>query len=236
MIRQITNITEVLLAMSGIIVRRLTFWRGLSILLSAVLYLNLLRWNSVELAIWYFIAATLIHYVLLFGVFAGSGGGWRKTLIDKYGEEQGYLIYEAWMAFVFFHNGTSTGYICSVASPSWLSLGLSNVSEYVLIGSGIVLSMIGLPVKVWSTLIVGIDTYYYKDLFLRRPVAEFKVAGPYKILKNPMYGVGHFYGYGTALLAGSAIGILAVAFNQCLVWSFYFLVERPHVREVYGQH
>jgi hypothetical protein len=78
MIRQITNITEVLLAMSGIIVRRLTFWRGLSILLSAVLYLNLLRWNSVELAIWYFIAATLIHYVLYLVFLPGREAAGEK--------------------------------------------------------------------------------------------------------------------------------------------------------------
>lgn len=231
MVQSVKNIIEVLLAMSGVIVRRLTIWRTIGIGLSATFYLWLMQMNSVELAIWYFIAATIIHYVLLFGVFARSGG-WQKILVARYGEEEGYRIYEAWMAFVFFHNGASTGYICSASA----SAGLGFLPEYVLMGTGVIMSLIGLPVKVWSALVVGIDTYYYKDLFLRRPVAEFKVAGPYKVLKNPMYGVGHFYGYGTALLAGSALGVAAVAFNQCLIWSFYFLVERPHVQEVYGQH
>jgi protein-S-isoprenylcysteine O-methyltransferase Ste14 len=88
---------------------------------------------------------------------------------------------------------------------------------------------------VWATDIVGIDTYYYRDLFLRRPVGEFRVAGPYKVFRNPMYGVGHLHGYGSALVSASLLGLVLVAINQTCVWMFYWTVEKPHIEAVYGK-
>jgi protein-S-isoprenylcysteine O-methyltransferase Ste14 len=232
---------EIVLAMSGIIVRRLTVLRIVSILGSfAFYYAVLLRNASLSWALWYFAFATVIHYVLLFGIFARNKESWSQLLIRRYGEERGFLIYEALMAFVFCHNGLSTGFVCTATANTGLEfipalLPLTTTQQaYVLPTIGICCSLIGFPVKIWATRVVGIDTYYYKDLFLRRPVAEFKVAGPYKWLDNPMYGVGHLHGYGVALISGSLVGVLAVAFNQLCIWSFYFLIEKPHIIEVYG--
>jgi hypothetical protein len=48
-----------------------------------------------------------------------------------------------------------------------------------------------------------------------------------------MYGVGHLHGYGSALLAGSLMGLVMVALNQACVWLFYWTIERPFVAEMY---
>lgn len=225
-------IGEILLAMSGIVIRRMTVLRGISIMASMLLYWYCLQQNSFLLAVWYFTLATLIHYVLLFGMFSGST--WSTFLISRYGEERGFRIYEAWMAFVFFHNGASTSLMVSASAGQGLQEILQILPSWTFSAFGILLSLIGLPVKVWATMVVGIDTYYYRDLFLRRFVSDFKVQGPYKIFANPMYGVGHLHGYGTAILAASLPAIVIVAINQACVWLFYLTVEKPHVERIFG--
>jgi protein-S-isoprenylcysteine O-methyltransferase Ste14 len=232
-LRTIAHILEIILAMSGVVVRRMTILRGLSILASMVVYAFCLWLNSFTLAVWYFACATLVHYVLLFGMFSGST--WSKWLIAQFGEERGFRIYEAWMAFVFFHNGASTSLVCSASGGQNLAFSLAFAPMWALQASGIALSCVGLPIKVWATATVGIDTYYYRDLFLRRSLGEFKVAGPYKFFANPMYGVGHLHGYGTALVAASLPGLVIVALNQALVWLFYLTVEKPHVEKVFQE-
>lgn len=229
-VRRLGSIVEILLAMSGIVLRRMTFARGASILLSLALYLYLTLLNSLTIALWYFAAATLIHYVLLFGMFAPNG--WSQRFIARFGEEEGFGRYEALMAFVFFHNGASIALACTASAGALYAFAPS----YALTIGGFLLSSIGLPTKVWATYIVGIDTYYYRDLFLRRPVGEFRVAGPYKVFRNPMYGVGHLHGYGSALVASSLLGLVLVAINQACVWIFYWTTEKPHINAVYGEH
>jgi hypothetical protein len=225
----IAHIIEIVLAMSGVVVRRMTVLRGASILASLAVYVYCLHLNSFTLAVWYFACATLIHYVLLFGMFSGST--WSKWLIARFGEERGFRIYEAWMAFVFFHNGASTSLVCSASATS----DMAWMPAWVLQASGIALSCVGLPIKIWATATVGIDTYYYRDLFLRRSLGEFTVTGPYQFFANPMYGVGHLHGYGTALVAASLPGLVIVALNQALVWIFYLTVEKPHVENVFQE-
>ena len=226
-IHRLARLCEILLAMSGVVVRRTTFARGASILLSLMLYFWMTSVGSITIAIGYFAVATLIHYIVLFGMFMPQG--WSRLFIAKYGEEDGFRRYEALMALVFFHNGASTALACTVSAGTLFSIA----PEYVWMIAGLMLSCIGLPTKIWATHIVGIDTYYYRDLFLRRPLGEFRVAGPYKIFRNPMYGVGHLHGYGSALLVGSLMGLVMVALNQACVWFFYWTIERPFVAEMY---
>lgn len=227
-LKQLSSIVEILLAMSGIVLRRMTIARGASILLSAGIY----WWSSVNnsrtLAIGYFALATLLHYGVLFGFFAK--GGWSGWFIGRYGEEEGFKRCEALMTLVFFHNGASTALACTATAGTLFVY----MPEQALILCGIICSCLGLPIKIWATAIVGIDTYYYRDLFLRRPIGEFRVAGPYTVFRNPMYGIGHMHGYGSALIAGSDMGLAMVAINQALVWLFYWTVEKPHIEETLG--
>ncbi len=231
MTKALKDLIETILAMAGILLRRFTLLHASATGLSLIFYqFYLLPRSNLSSALWYFAFATIIHYVLLFGIFARNRErSWAQRLINRFGEERAFEIFEGLMAFVFCHNGLSIAFMCSVSG------GLEVFPMWVLLPSGACLMLVGFSVKLWATLVVGIDTYYYKDLFWRRAVADFKVAGPYKFLKNPMYGVGHLHAYGVALMSGSSAGLIAVAFNQACIWSFYLLIERPHVREMYGE-
>lgn len=227
------EIGEILLAMSGVVVRRMTLARTIAFACSLGVYFACMRFVSVRLAVWYFIAATSLHYVALFGVFTSWSEplrGWAESFRRRYGEECGFRRYEALMTMVFFHNGASAA-LASASSPGSL---YGSVPAEICTALGAALFVVGLTVKIWATRVVGIDVYYYRDMFLRRAVGEFQVAGPYRFLQNPMYGVGHLHGYGAALIAGSDIGLALVAVNQACVWLFYWTVEKPFVQEVYA--
>jgi hypothetical protein len=107
------------------------------------------------------------------------------------------------------------------------------ISTAVAYGLGGVLFAIGLVVKVWATLIVGVDVYYYRDMFLGKKVAGFAATGPYRYLANPMYGVGQLHAYGYAVLHRSLPGLLAVLVCHVLIYGFYYAAERPFIKRVY---
>jgi protein-S-isoprenylcysteine O-methyltransferase Ste14 len=230
------DVVEILLGMNGILLRRLSALRlgstvlrlGAIALLVGLYYALLAPRPRLSWAIVFFGLATLVHYVALFGLFArGPWESWAQALIRRHGEEEGFARGEALLALVFCLNGLSTGYVCSVPG------GLDFLPRPLVIVLGVGLFAVGLTVKVWATRIVSLDTYYYRDMFLGRPVGDFKAAGPYRVFQNPMYGVGHLHAYGLALVAGSLPGLVAVACNQACIWAFYFLVEAPHVHQLY---
>ncbi len=94
--------------------------------------------------------------------------------------------------------------------------------------------VVGFGVKYWATWIVGMDTYYYRDLFLEKAHGEFTAKGPYLKLANPMYGVGNWHGYAIALLAGSTAGLVFAAVCHLSIYGFYFIVEKPFIAELYS--
>ena len=230
------EVIEILLGMNGILLRRLSLLRLRAsvlrlgtIAIPIALYCALLApVPRLTWAVAFFGFATLVHYVLLFGLFArGPWESWAQALIRKHGEEEGFARGEALLAVVFCLNGLSTGYMCSVGG------GLEFVPRPLALALGAVLFAIGLGTKVWATRIVSLDTYYYRDMFLGRQLGDFKAEGPYRVFRNPMYGIGHLHGYGLAIATGSLPGLLAVALNQACIWAFYALVEAPHVSQVY---
>ena len=217
---------RVLLGMNGIVPGRMTPRRWAAILGSFAAYATLLAPRPLpSLAGAYFATATLLHYAYLFGMF--GDGGWARRLRERRGDEQGYLVHEGWMALAFCHNALSTGFICVATSGALRATPVTGVLAAALIVAGLV-------VKVWATLIVGLDAYYYRDLFLERAGGSFERRGPYRWLRNPMYTVGHLQAYGLALWYGSVWGLAAVAINQALVLWFNAVVEQPHLRRVHA--
>jgi protein-S-isoprenylcysteine O-methyltransferase Ste14 len=101
-------------------------------------------------------------------------------------------------------------------------------SPAVLRAIGAVFVVAGLWVKFLAARRLGAPSYYWHNFFAPDPALQPHASGPYRYLKNPMYTVGYLPAYGVALLCGSWIGLLAAAFDQIAILTFYYLVEKPH--------
>ncbi len=227
----IKEIGLTLLAMSGILVDNLSRLRVVLLLLTVsslllgLLYSDMIGMNGVMI---YFVAVFVLRYILLFASFVPNGIAER--MIRRYGEATAFQIYQAITALFFIHRGLSFGLLIERTS---MSTGLfGEGAGAILTGAGVALTLVGMVVNVWAALIIGIDAYYYKDLFVGRSLSGFKQTGPYRYFANPMYGIGQANGYGSALLAGSIAGIVAMAINQASMYLFYYLIEKKHIERV----
>lgn len=137
--------------------------------------------------------------------------------------------YQPVLGLMFANQGLALGAVCALAAPPW-ELPLSELGRLAI---GLPMFATGFIVKVWATAVVGVDTYFFRDLFTRRPFGAFVVRGPYRLFDNPMYGPGYLHAYALAILAGSWIGLAAAALCQLGMYGFYLLVERPFVRAAY---
>src|SRR5262249_35184838 len=99
---------------------------------------------------------------------------------------------------------------------------------------GILLLGVGVSISVWAARIVGLDTYYYRDLFMGPRYMSVELRGPYAFWSNPMYGGGKLAGYGVALIALSPLGLVAAALNQVTLYAFNDFVEQPRLRAATG--
>lgn len=152
-----------------------------------------------------------------------------ERAVGRLGERRAWRGYESLLGLMFLNQGLGVG---AMAALSLQGLHLPDAAPWVR-GVGGLLMFVGISVKLWATWLVGVDTFYYKDLFLRRAAGQLVGRGPYRVLSNPMYGVGQLQGYGYALLAVSPLGLLAAGVGQLLTYAFFFAVERPFVRAAY---
>lgn len=230
----IKRVLRVLLAMSGILTDKLTPLRILLLIIIAAGYFIHYNFNKIfsfEHALIYFGLTFSTRYLFLFNSFTKNGIA--KKLISRLGENKGYDVYQFLTALMFFFGAAS--YTLLVTKSAGLFFSSLNIPEPYLFITGIIVLSIGTLVNTWSTLLVGIDIYYYKDLFLRKPVGKFEKKGPYLLFSNPMYGLGQSSGYGTALMYGSAAGIIAILLNQIMMYIFYYTIEKPHIERLFGK-
>jgi protein-S-isoprenylcysteine O-methyltransferase Ste14 len=165
--------------------------------------------------------------------YGGNAAILRSSLparaIARLGEERAFRAYETLAGLMFLNQGLGVG--CMAA------LHLHGIEGAVpaplVLGAGVAFFAAGLSIKLWATLTVGVDVYYFRDMFLGRPLAPMSDRGPYRYLRNPMYGVGQLQGYGYALLYGSLPGIVAAGIGHLLIYAFYLVAERPFVRRIY---
>ena len=221
--------SRLLLSISGYVPEHGTILRALVMGASVCFSFYISQYQSTcnELAYGYFCLSTSLYIGFIYATL--SKQGLRHYFVAKWGEHEGYLRYEAILAFLFFHNGTSIGYLSMVTTSPTHSLNPTMLLYWVVA----LLFIAGSVIKLWSARVVGVDIYYWKDMFLGRKISEFVVSGPYKYLSNPMYGLGQLPAYAVALWNGSSIGLLAAFINQALVFSFYFLIEKKFIARVY---
>lgn len=179
-------------------------------------------------------------YKLVFFVFSllfyYGGNSWilaskiPQKAIQRYGEDRAFRQYETVLAIMFINQGLGVGVMTSLTMGDSLTLPISEALAH---GLGGGFFAVGLVVKVWATVVLSIDIYYYRDMFLNRRVCDFVSSGPYKVFSNPMYGIGQIHGYGAAIWSRSLGGLIAIAICHVLIYVFYYSVERPFVRRVY---
>lgn len=228
------KIIVILLAMAGILIDKITILRIYSYLILAFLYfliINVEKSIHLEIALILFVLVFILRYAYLFSSFIKNGVA--DFLKARYGEEKGFEIYQFFTSILFFTVALTFNML--VRKSSLLGSLFPSKYESIFYAAGFGLTVIGFIVNIWSAFLVGIDIYYYKDMFLGRPISKFKKAGPYKYLSNPMYGLGQSGGYGTALFFGSLIGFTGIALNQLLMFLFYFMIEKPHIEKLFGK-
>lgn len=214
--------------MAGFVPKNATLSRMITMVSSLIFALYVVNYQpyNTKLSVSYFLISEVLY--LSFLVIVLSKNGLRHWFVEKWGNE-GYLIYEAILGFLFFHNAISIGYIAS-SSPETLFLFIHKdfLSVFVLI-----VFVSGYTVKLLAAKAVTIEIYYLKDMFLGKKISEFIVSGPYKYFSNPMYGIGQLPAYATAVWYGSIYGLIAAFLNQILIFSFYYLVEKKFIKRVY---
>jgi protein-S-isoprenylcysteine O-methyltransferase Ste14 len=150
-------------------------------------------------------------------------------VIARLGEGRAFRVYETLAGLMFLNQGLGVGCMAALHVP----LVEDVVPAPAFLAAGAALFAVGLVFKLWATLTVGVDVYFFRDMFLGRPLAPACEGGPYRFLRNPMYSVGQLQGYGYALLFGSLPGVVAAAAGHLLIYAFYAVAERPFVRSMY---
>jgi hypothetical protein len=221
------EIVRIIAAMGGILLDKVSLLRIIHFAALAGIYF-IFRWlfNEVnfQAAIAIFLLIYSIRYSFLFLSFVKNG--FAERIKRRFGEEKGFQLYQTITAVMFFAGGLSFSLI---TIKSGFQLPFTGYYSTLFTAAGYTLALAGFIINIWSTYLVGIDIYYYKDLFVGRKISEFSNEGPYKIFSNPMYGPGQANGYGTALTYGSAAGITGMLLNQVMMYIFFYTIEKPHI-------
>ena len=222
-----------LLSMGGIIIDKITLPRLFLISMISGAYI-LFKWLYQEAdfasSLIIFSVVFVCRYIFLFFSFVKNGIA--ESLKNKFGELFGFEIYRIITAMLFFLSASAFSLLIY---KSKYELPFYYQYNWLFVLSGIIAIIVGITINVWSTLLIGVDVYYYKDLFLGKVDGELKKAGPYAILANPMYSLGQANGYGSALICGSVVGIIFILLNQIMMYIFYLTIERPHIKKIFGQ-
>jgi len=170
---------------------------------------------------------TVVFYY--FGIIAFFKAKKNEKMCREMGEEKAFRSFQTLLALMFINQGLGVGAMSSLQLPGW-EFPLAHSQA---LAVGLVLTAVGITIKVWATVLTTIDIYYLKDLFVGHPVTGFVEKGPYKFLSNPMYGVGQLHAYGIAVLYESTTGVVAAGLCHILIYTFYYVVERPFVVRTY---
>lgn len=228
--KKLSSLFALVLSVTGFVPRHATLIR--TVMMAAAFIFSLYLLNASVLypvtALSFYLISTAAYIGFIYLVLPQHG--LRHWFMQAFGgEEKGYLAYEATLGFLFFLNGSSIGCVSLAFSNS---LPLPITAEAVR-SIAAVLFVTGWEIKLWSAKVVGVDIYYWKDMFCGRRIGPFVAEGPYKYVSNPMYGLGQLQSYATALWYLSLPGLVAALVNQLLVFSFYHFQEKSFIQRTY---
>ena len=214
---------NVALAMSGLRLdsgRYLLAWIPLLIASTWLFY----QAQQSEYLVAYLISVWSFYYI---GASLILGTPLNRIIIKKFGEKTATKFCDMIIGLMFVNIGLG---VAAAALHTGASIPLPPALRWSLV---VLLTVIGFAIKFWATWIVGIDTYYFRDLLLQKTHGEYTAQGPYKWLANPMYGAGNLHLYGPALITGSLLGLSFAIACHIGIYAFYYIVERPFIRRTY---
>ncbi len=179
-----------------------------------------------DLLVEFAIACWAFYYV---GMTLMLGTGIKRWMINKFGEEKAWLYFQMILGLMFFNVGTG---MSAAALHLQGAFSLSPTLMWTLV---IPLFIIGFGIKFWATWVIGVDVYYYKDLFHEKSHGEWTESGPYKWFGNPMYGIGYLHSYCLGIMSGSEWGLVYAAICHVSIFVFYRIVEKPFIIRTYLQ-
>jgi protein-S-isoprenylcysteine O-methyltransferase Ste14 len=237
-LQKLPFVARKVLAQNGPIAMRLAGWhlnaeqpaRGLGsvgLLAMTLLWLCAPGLNSSGLAIACFGAAVALRFGFLFASFRPRGIAAR--LSARLGVERGHATFAVALDLLLFAQRASfIALVCATAhEPGGPFGGVLQVLGFVMLP-------VGVGVTIWAARIIGLDAWYYRDLFTGSRNVSLESSGPYAVCRNPMYTLGPLAGYGLALLALSPVALLAAGVNQALLCVFNDTVEQPRLRRANG--
>jgi protein-S-isoprenylcysteine O-methyltransferase Ste14 len=182
--------------------------------------------SGTALAVGYHVASRLAYAVGV-GV-ALTQQDRHQVFTRKDGVEAGFRRFRRLAAIVMNNDVVSLIVLCVVTRGTIVAAPSPTFWAV----TGAVFVIVGLWVKFAAARRLGAPSYYWHNFFAPDPARPPLATGPYRYLRNPMYTVGYLPAYGVALLCGSWIGLLAAAFDQIAILTFYFLVEKPHFEQL----
>jgi len=179
-------------------------------------------------AVLYHIASRLTYVIWVGRVLQREERTGHYT--KAHGEVEGFLHFRRTAALIMNNDAVSFVVMCVLTYGTWPA-GTARL-PFALVGAALV--VVGLGMKLWARAAVGADRYYWRDFFGQQATGSAPVGGPYRFFKNPMYVVGNLHLAGLALVAASWPALAVSLFSHAAILVFNHLVERPHVRRLYG--
>ena len=229
--RTVFDIVTTVVGMSGLRLDRSALQIGATFLLIVFSFFLSFSWitNSEE-ALIYVVVVWCIYYA---GHIIFYKARLHHSMHHRLGKKRAWTVYEAVLGVVYFNQGWCVVIFLQHYTSS-LDLSIPHLLIFLV---GAITFLISTVTKVWATLLVGMDVYYYRDMFLDEAGdGGLVTTGPYSLFSNPMYGVGNLSVYGAAIEAGSLEGLLVALLFQGSIYLFYGMVERPFIRRVYSSH
>jgi len=215
---------DVFLSMMGIRLdagRQLFVW--LPLIAISIFITNVVIENN------YFLMYSIICWAFYYlGMTIILGTGIKRWMRSKFGEENAWKLFQIILGIMFFNIGSG---ISTAALYNQEVFLLPTLLMWTLV---IPIFIVGFGIKFWATWIVGIDTYYYKDLFFEKSHGEWKESGPYKWVSNPMYGIGYLHSYCLGIMFGSIYGLIFAFICHVSIFIFYYLAESPFIKKTYS--
>jgi hypothetical protein len=156
--------------------------------------------------------------------------GMNRLLRRRLGDDAAWLVYSSGLGVIYFNT-----IWCQIpflsAFGDTLRLGATNQQVF---WASLGLCVASLFTKFWATLHLGLDGYYYRDMFLEQRRDDGPIeGGPYAVFSDPMYSVGYLTIYGGALYAQSFEGLVVGLIFHVSIFAFNLVVERPFVQRMY---